>query len=103
MLRYQVIGIALATTISVFLGCFLHFARFQRLYGWSSDFFSLRQIISLLFCTAILFLVHTLMPAFSSPWLHLILSGGTAFLAYAVAAVFLFRKELIRCRQALRG
>lgn len=103
MLRYQVIGIALATTISVFLGCFLHFARFQRLYGWSSDFFSLRQIISLLFCTAILFLVHTLMPAFSSPWLHLILSGGTAFLAYAVAAFFLFRKELIRCRQALRG
>ena len=102
MLRYGVVGIALATTISVFLGCFLYFLHFQKLYGWSPVFFGLRQVVSLFVCTMLIFIVRKVIPTFSSPWLQLIVSGGSAFLAYAAGAFVLFRKELVQCRQMLQ-
>lgn len=98
MLRFAVFGIALATTLSVLLGCVLLLGRLHKQYGLSSIFFSPRNALRFGLCTALIFVVHAWIPAFSSPWVRLIISGGGAFFAYAVAAIILFRKELIQCK-----
>lgn len=102
MQHFGVFGIALATTASIMLGCGLHGWRFQKQYGFSADFISPWQVVRFLCCTVSIFLVHALIPAFSSPLVRLIVSGGGAFIAYAVLAAILFRKEITLCIRTIR-
>lgn len=98
-----VFGIAFATTVSQLLGCGLLLGNICIRLGLERAFFCPANIGKLLLCGAALPILRWLLPTLSSPLLAVLISGCISMTLYFSMVLFLFRKELLLCRNALKN
>lgn len=93
--NYGLIGISIATSISVVLSCIMFFIVLRKRLGWDNSVFGYKELFVIIDCIIVLVIIVKLLNlVVSGALMKIIIAGGFGVLGYILILVLLMPKEV---------